>query len=79
MYKTLLAATLALTGLAAHAEDAPAVTPYTYGTKLDIAQVISQSGPDEFADVSPVRLDYLDSNGQRHIVEYQVVGTGHSG
>ncbi|MFJ3681342.1 DUF2790 domain-containing protein [Pseudomonas sp. NPDC090208] len=79
MYKALLIAALALTGFAAQADEAVTVTPYAYGIKLDIAKVISQTGPDEFKDVSPVQLEYLDSNGERHVVEYQVVGTGHTG
>ncbi|MFJ3484742.1 DUF2790 domain-containing protein [Pseudomonas sp. NPDC090202] len=79
MYKSLLIAALSLTGFAAHADDAAPVTHYQYGTHLDIAKVISQSGPDEFLDVAPVTLVYLDSAGVRHVLQYDVVGTGHTG
>lgn len=79
MYKTLLFAALSILGFAAHADEATPVVHYSYGMHLDIAHVISQTAPDEFKEVSPVQLTYLDSAGERHVVEYDVIGTGHSG
>lgn len=52
---------------------------YNYGMQLDIAHVIRRTAPDEYKDVVPVQLTYLDSAGVKHIMEYEVVATGHSG
>jgi hypothetical protein len=79
MYKTLLIGALSIIGFAAHADETAPVVHYSYGMHLDIAKVISQTAPDEYKDVSPVQLTYLDSAGERHVVEYDVVGTGKSG
>ncbi|MDB6144880.1 MAG: hypothetical protein JWP80_3924 [Pseudomonas sp.] len=79
MYKTLLIGALSIIGFAAHAAEVTPVEHYSYGTQPDIAHVISQTAPDEYKDVSPVQLTYLDSAGVKHVMEYDVVGTGHSG
>lgn len=79
MYKSILIGALSLIGFAAQAAENTPVEHYSYGMHLDIAQVISQTAPDEYKDVSPVQLTYLDSAGVKHIMEYDVVGTGHSG
>ncbi|WP_062382035.1 DUF2790 domain-containing protein [Pseudomonas abietaniphila] len=79
MYKSFLIAALTFTGFAAHAADQIPVEHYRYGTELDIAKVISQTAPDEFKDVSTVQMTYADSKGVVHVVEYEVVGTGHTG
>lgn len=82
MYKTLIIGALSIIGFAAQADEIAQPTPvvhYRYGMELDIAKVISQTTPDEARDVAPVQLTYLDSAGARHIMEYDVVGTGHSG
>jgi len=77
---------LALAGVAAQAfsDESPANTPasqipvetYAYGMKLDIQKIItvSETG-DECAPV-PKQMTYEDSQGQRHILQYQVMGTG---
>jgi len=77
---------LALGSLTAHAfadeshADAEAsqipVESYTYGMKLDIQTIITVSDiANECAPV-PARMTYEDSHGQRHILQYQVMGTG---
>lgn len=49
---------------------------YSYGTKLDINKIITITDiPDECAPV-PVQMTYEDSHGQRHVMQYQVMGTG---
>ncbi|MFJ3368405.1 DUF2790 domain-containing protein [Pseudomonas sp. NPDC086251] len=54
----------------------PPVENYAYGTKLDIKKVIAVSDiPDQCGPV-PAQMTYEDSNGQRHILQYQVMGTG---
>lgn len=55
----------------------PAVEQYRYGTQLDVAKVISRSGEtSEVCGIVPVQMTYEDHQGQRHTVEYQVMGTG---
>ncbi|MDO9353364.1 MAG: DUF2790 domain-containing protein [Solirubrobacteraceae bacterium] len=84
--KTLkIAMFLALAGVAAQAfsDEAPThaasqipVESYTYGMKLDIQKIITVSDTgDECAPV-PKQMTYEDSKGQRHILQYQVMGTG---
>lgn len=84
--KTLkIAMFLALAGVAAQAfsdetpTSAASQTPvesYSYGMKLDIQKIITVSEiADECAPV-PKQMTYEDSKGQRHILQYQVMGTG---
>lgn len=79
MYRTLLIGALSLVGFAAHADETTPVEQYSYGMHLDIARVIGQTAPDEYKDVTPERLIYLDSKGVKHIMEYEVVGVGRTG
>ncbi|WP_223434973.1 MULTISPECIES: DUF2790 domain-containing protein [unclassified Pseudomonas] len=52
------------------------VESYTYGMKLDIQKIITVSDiANECAPV-PAQMTYEDSHGQRHILQYQVMGTG---
>lgn len=64
--------------LADQAQDAakPAVEQYTYGTNLDIAKVISLSKVANVCEVVPATMVYEDHQGQRHTVEYRVMGDG---
>ncbi len=64
--------------LADQAADAakPAVEQYSYGTKLDIAKVISLSKVANVCEVVPATMVYEDHQGQRHTVEYRVMGDG---
>ncbi len=64
--------------LADQAADAakPAVEQYSYGTTLDIAKVISLSKVANVCEVVPATMVYEDHQGQRHTVEYRVMGDG---
>jgi hypothetical protein len=52
------------------------VEPYDYSQHPDIAHVISNSAIPNVCAVVPARLTYEDSQGKRHIMEYQVMGNG---
>lgn len=62
-----------------HSTAADSKTPvetYTYDTKLDIQKVITVTDiPDQCGPV-PAQMTYEDSHGQRHVLQYQVIGTG---
>jgi hypothetical protein len=84
MFKIALFLALGGIGAQALADDSHAtattgntpVESYTYGTKLDVKKVIAVSDiPDECGPV-PAQMTYEDSHGQRHILQYQVMGTG---
>ncbi|MDB6144653.1 MAG: hypothetical protein JWP80_3697 [Pseudomonas sp.] len=53
-----------------------AVEHYSYGAKLDIANVKSITNVSSACGTVPVDMTYLDSKGQQHTVEYLVVGGG---
>jgi hypothetical protein len=57
-------------------QNAPIVEDYTYSTHLDVAKVLSMSSIPEVCEVVPVKMEYEDSQGQRHILNYQVMGNG---
>jgi hypothetical protein len=72
---------LALIGIGApaFADDAASTTPvesYSYGMKLDIQKVISISDTADTCGPVPTQMTYEDSKGQRHILQYSVMGTG---
>jgi len=52
------------------------VEEYTYSTKLDIAKVISVDEVPNVCQVVPQHMTYVDSQGKRHVLEYQVMGNG---
>ncbi len=52
------------------------VEPYRYSQNLDIAHVVAISQVPDVCDVVPMHLTYDDSNGERHIMEYHVMGNG---
>ena len=54
----------------------PAVEQYTYATDLDIANVISVTPAADVCEVVPAQMIYEDHQGQRHILEYRVMGNG---
>lgn len=58
------------------AQQQPAVEHYTYATDLDIAKVISVSPAADVCEVVPAQMTYEDHQGQRHILEYRVMGNG---
>lgn len=76
--KTLVAAALLAVSSFALADQAvqPQVEQYSYGTKLDIAKVISLSKVSDVCEVVPATMVYEDHQGQRHTVKYRVMGDG---
>ncbi|POA86232.1 DUF2790 domain-containing protein [Pseudomonas sp. FW305-E2] len=65
----------AMAGEAKDAEQIP-VEQYSYSKHLDIARVISMSEVPNVCEVVPARMTYEDSQGQKHILEYRVMGNG---
>ena len=65
----------AMAGEAKDAEQIP-VEQYSYSQHLDIARVISMSEVPNVCEVVPARMTYEDSKGQKHILEYRVMGNG---
>ncbi|RON44201.1 hypothetical protein BK666_17730 [Pseudomonas frederiksbergensis] len=66
-------------GAPAFADDATSNTPvesYSYGMKLDIQKVISISDTADQCGPVPTQMTYEDSQGQRHVLEYSIMGTG---
>ena len=81
MKRLIVLALLAFSTLAAAddikvAPQQPAVEHYTYATDLDIATVISVTPIADVCEVVPVKMEYEDSQGQRHILNYHVMGNG---
>jgi hypothetical protein len=68
-------ATLAVAGETSSVQQ-PVTEQYSYGTKLDIARVISLSTIPDVCEVVPATMTYEDSQGQRHTLEYQAMGDG---
>jgi len=58
------------------AERQPKVETYSYGTKLDIAKVISVEEPANVCEAVPVHMVYEDHQGHQHVLEYSVMGKG---
>jgi hypothetical protein len=54
----------------------PPIEEYTYSMNLDIAKVISMSEAPNVCEVVPMKMEYEDSNGQRHILRYSAMGNG---
>jgi hypothetical protein len=52
------------------------VEQYTYSTHLDIARVISVEQVPNVCRVVPQHMIYEDSQGKRHVLEYQVMAGG---
>ncbi|WP_313431487.1 DUF2790 domain-containing protein [Pseudomonas sp.] len=53
-----------------------AVEPYRYAQHLDIAHVVAVTPVPDVCDVVPMQLTYDDSNGERHVMEYRIMGNG---
>lgn len=51
------------------------VETYTYQTELDIQKVIAVTDISDICGPAPVQMTYVDSHGQRHVIEYQAMGT----
>lgn len=58
------------------AQSQPVVEHYTYATNLDIAKVINVSPVADVCGVVPAKMTYEDHQGQRHVLEYRVMGNG---
>lgn len=77
---------LAMSGFCASAFAAPSpdgtlntslpVEQYSYSSHLDIAKVIALSPATNACTVVPRRMDYVDSKGAEHVVQYEVMGNG---
>ena len=50
------------------------VEHYTYNTQVDVAKVISEDQIPDVCGVAPIRMTYLDSKGNQHLLEYEVMG-----
>ncbi|MCY1392610.1 hypothetical protein D3C76_424070 [compost metagenome] len=79
--KTLLAiALVGFSSLALAAEvqpvGQPEVVQYDYSQKLDIAKVVHLSAIPDVCEVVPAQMTYEDHQGQRHTIEYRVMGNG---
>lgn len=58
-----------------NARTAPVET-YTYDMPLDVKRVIAITEAGDQCGAVPVQMTYEDSHGQRHVLQYQVLGTG---
>jgi hypothetical protein len=82
--KALLVLALASLCATAMADEVPTdvaqqqtvIEEYTYSTHLDIAKVISQSEIPSVCEVVPMKMEYDDSTGRRHILRYSIMGNG---
>lgn len=52
------------------------VEHYSYGTHLDIAEVVKTDTPANVCGVVTTHMIYLDSVGKKHNLEYNVMGDG---
>ena len=57
-------------------QNAPIVEDYTYSTHLDVAKVLSMSEVPNVCEVVPAKMEYEDSQGHRHILNYKIMGNG---
>ena len=71
-FLTLMLGACAFTSLAQAADS----TVYDYSQHLDIAKVIDAGTIPDVCAVVPVKMVYEDSRGQRHTLQYQVMGKG---
>ena len=52
------------------------VEHYAYGMHPDIARVLTTSAVPNVCQSVPVQMTYEDHQGQRHVMEYLVMGSG---
>lgn len=74
--KALLLLIASVFSAAAMADEPLPVEHCSYSQHLDIAHVISTTDIANVCAVVPVRMTYEDTNGQKHILEYRVMGNG---
>lgn len=75
----LILGALCNVAMAADVEQQVEQTPveqYSYSQHLDIARVISMSEVPNVCQVVPARMTYEDSQGNKHVLEYRVMGNG---
>jgi len=72
----VLSVTASLSTYIQEANADPTVDIYKYGMHLDIANVVKTSLAADVCGPTPVRMTYNDSDGEVHILEYRVIGTG---
>ncbi|WP_248919828.1 DUF2790 domain-containing protein [Pseudomonas entomophila] len=73
-----LFALLSLGAIAAQAatQQAPKAMPYHYGERLDVKKVLSiQTDPNVSCGVANSRMNYLDSQGRQHDLQYLTYAT----
>jgi len=80
-FKTLarigLAAVLGLGAISAYADTIAPVQNYKYGQHLDVKKVVAIHDHNANAcGVVPAEMDYLDSKGKPHSVQYESYATG---
>ncbi|EJZ58909.1 hypothetical protein I1A_003240 [Pseudomonas fluorescens R124] len=75
MQKILLALAL-FAGLSTQVHADEDAVAYHYGMHLDIAEVVSITPVADVCGVVPVEMTYLDSNGDKHILQYSEFGNG---
>ena len=74
-----IALLLALGGIGAQAfaaDETAQVEAYNAAAQADIAHVVSISEAANQCGAVPVQMTYEDSSGARHVVQYQVMGSG---
>ncbi|MHA3737762.1 DUF2790 domain-containing protein [Pseudomonas sp. Eth.TT006] len=74
-----IALLLALGGIGAQAfaaDETAQVEAYNASAKPDIAHVVSITDAANQCGPVPVQMTYEDSTGARHVVQYQVMGSG---
>lgn len=74
--KALLVMIFGVFCAAAMADEPLPIEQYSYSQHLDIDHIISISEVPNVCAVVPVRMTYEDSKGQKHILEYRVMGNG---
>jgi hypothetical protein len=57
-------------------DDNAVVEHYNYSMHLDIAKVVAIDPVPNVCEAVPVHMVYDDSQGKRHVLEYQVMGNG---
>jgi hypothetical protein len=58
------------------AADQARAEQYTYGSHPDIAKVVSITPIPDVCKVVPMRMTYQDSQGNQHVMAYEVMGNG---
>ncbi|NWA05467.1 DUF2790 domain-containing protein [Pseudomonas gingeri] len=81
LFAALILSSLCATAMADEASTDAAsqnlpVEEYTYSSHPDIHKVISMSEIPDVCEVVPARMVYEDAKGDRHVMEYRVMGNG---